>query len=620
MGILAMLPMLVWLLWRRFLGSGGSFIEVFAASVRKYPKKEALVFTGDGRRYTYQELNDQVNQVANWLHQAGITKGQVIAIMCDNSPEFIILLLAVIKLGGCVACVNVSLKSQSLLQCIRACCPAFMLVQSKFSESLPQELDPAIGLIVFGDSIHASAPNEHDVRSGVRWLDCSQASTATPDMTASSQTKVDDLACLIFTSGTTGLPKPAILTHAKVAGGSALMRVAGISHADRIYSCLPLFHANALVLGFGTAAASGATFILAPAFSAARFVRDCVAEGCTAVQYIGELPRFLVHAPSPPAAEDLQRLRIRIAYGNGMRSAHVWTRFAARFNVAQVFEFYGSTEGIANMYNFWKAGGKGVGACGRLSPLLAYLQGFSIVKQNGEGECAAAGDGVFRDAEGRCVVCDVGEVGELIAKIDDSSLTKAFKGYFRDKEGNRRKVLENVFIKGDRYFRTGDIFYRDKDNFVYFVDRIGDTFRWRGENVSTQQVGEILSQYPGVCEANVYGVHVAGSDGRAGMAALTVSDSFAMEGFGPFLAQELPKYALPIWIRLLHQNADIKDSHTATFKQVKSSYQAQGYNPNLVEGASLFWLQPGAAEYRVFSSADYQTILMNGLSKCKPTT
>ncbi|KAJ3239132.1 hypothetical protein HDU81_006463 [Chytriomyces hyalinus] len=614
MSILALLPMLFWVVLRRLLGSGASFVEVFMHSVRKYPNKEALVFTANDARFTYKELDNEVNKAANWMSKNGVAKGDVVAIMLNNSPEFIILWLASLKLGACVACVNPNLKAQFLLQSIETCNPRFLIV------------DPAVTSNVSGI---LSGINEEtacfvvqtlvaqplkDLHPRFKSMDFSKESTASPDMTACSNVCVNDVATLIYTSGTTGNPKAAILTHAKVCGGSALMGVAGLRHSDRIYTSLPLYHSTALILGFGTCISRGATLILSPKFSSTNFVSDCVRYNATAVQYIGELPRFLLNTRDSKNLES--ELRIRLAFGNGMRDKRVWREFQARFHIREIFEFYGSSEGNSNMYNLWKEGSeKGVGACGKLGPLVGLMQGVRLVKRREASSDGNGDEGVERNAHGYCTECKVGQVGELIAKIDDSSLTMAFKGYYGDADATRKKVLTNVFRKGDKYFQTGDLMFRDKDNYMYFVDRVGDTFRWNGENVSTQQVSDILSMYAGVDEANVYGVRVPGSEGRAGMAALSVSKDFDVKGLALFLNANLPKYAVPIWVRILVNNGSMRDSHTATFKQKKVVFQEQGFNTDAVGSDLLYWLKPGHSEYSEFGMADYSTVIMNGLPR-----
>ncbi|KAJ3248718.1 hypothetical protein HDU77_008022 [Chytriomyces hyalinus] len=578
MSILALLPMLFWV--------SGEFLRPFkrdnvshtCRANRKYPNKEVLVFTANNARFTYKQLDNEVNRAANWLAKNGVAKGDVVAIMLNNSPEFITLWLAALK----VSCLTFRYLShvEIAVSSIETCNPRFLILDPAFALDIAGIL-PSIShdTACFVIQTLLAQPLK-DIHPRFKTMDFSKETTASPDMTACSKVCVNDVATLIYTSGTTGNPKAAILTHAKVCGGSALMGVAGLRHSDRIYTSLPLYHSTALILGFGTCVSRGATLILSPKFSSTTFVSECVRYNATAVQYIGELPRFLLNTRVSKEAET--ELRVRIAFGNGMRDKRVWREFQARFHIPEIFEFYGSSEGNSNMYNLWKQGSeKGVGACGKLGPLIGLMQGVRLVKRQEPGNDSNGDEGVERNAYGYCTECKVGQVGELIAKIDDSSLMMAFKGYYGDADATRKKVLTNVFRKGDKYFQTGDLMFRDKDNYMYFVDRVGDTFRWNGENVSTQQVSDVLSMYAGVHEANVYG------------------------------------YAVPIWVRILQNDDSMRDSHTATFKQKKVAFQEQGFNTDAVGADQLYWLKPGHSEYSKFGKADCSSVIMNGLPRAQ---
>ncbi|KAJ3245524.1 hypothetical protein HDU78_009133 [Chytriomyces hyalinus] len=558
MSIVALLPMLFWVVLRRLLGSGASFMEVFMHSVRKYPNKEALVFTANNARFTYKQLDNEVNRAANWLAKNGVAKGDVVAIMLNNSPEFIILWLAALKVSYLTFPVSLFdiyhmlrlLSRFSSVPVSRAsirhsnrnlCCSPSKLVTRVFFN-----LDPTIA----SNIAEILSSISHDtacfviktllaqplkkVHPRFKTMDFRKESTVSPDMTACRKFCVNDVATLIYTAGTTGNPKSAILTHAKACGGSALMGVSGLRHSDRIYTSLPLYHSTALILGFGTSTT---------------FVSECVRYNATAVQYIGELPRFLLNTRVSKEAES--KMTIRIDFGNGMQD---------------------NSEGNSNVNNLWKQGSeKVVGACGNLGPLIGLMQGVRLVKCQEQRNDSNGDEGVERNAYGYCTECKVGQVGELIAKIDDSSLTMAFKGYYGDADSTRKKILTDAFRKGDKYFQAGDLIFRDKDNFMY----VGDTFRWNGEIVSTQQVSDGLPMYAGVHEANAYGLRVPGSEGRAGMAALSASSEFDVKGLALFLNANLPKCAVPIWVRILQNDDSVRDSHTATFKQKRVAFQEQ---------------------------------------------
>ncbi|KAJ3073846.1 Fatty-acid-CoA ligase FadD6 [Podochytrium sp. JEL0797] len=563
--------MILWCTYRKAMGSGGSAIEVFSNTVQNHPDKEALVFTKTNKSYTYKEMDSEINKAANWMLSNNVKSGDIVALMMENCPEFIIFWMAALKIGATVACINTTLKQRSLIQSIQASSSSALIFQRKFRHEvslITKSVDSTIQYYECDDGVANDSANV-EMPMFFRQADFSELADSPPDYSFIMNVTVDDVALLIYTSGTTGNPKPVVVTQAKLCGGSVFMNLAGVTSADRIYCSLPLYHTSAALLGWGTCMSRGSTFILADKFSKSRFLTDCITHNVTVIQYIGELCRFLLS--TPPSSIDRTH-SIRLAYGNGLRP-DVWKKFVDRFCIDQVFEFYGSTEGNSTMYNFWTKGNPGLGAVGKLTRATEWLQGVTIVKCGDEDDGA---EGPWRDpVTGFCRKCDVGQVGELVSKIDDASLTKAFKGYYKDREGSEKKVLGNVFDKGDRYFRTGDTMRLDADGFMYFSDRIGDTFRWKGENVSTQQVAEIMHDFPGIVEANVVGVRVPGEDGRAGLAVVSIdTDAFRVEELGDFLLQNLPRFAVPIWIRVLKE-VGMEDSHTGTFKQKKVEFRNQ---------------------------------------------
>jgi fatty-acyl-CoA synthase len=319
-------------------------------------------------------------------------------------------------------------------------------------------------------------------------------------------------------------------------------------------------------MAVGSALLSGGVLVLARKFSARRFWSDCIENEVTSFQYIGELCRYLLHTPEH---SDERRHRVRVCIGNGLRP-EIWEQFQERFEIPKIIEFYGATEGNVALMNL---DGR-VGAVGRLPKLLRAATGVALVKYD------VAKDEHVRDEKGFCVPCKPGEVGEAVGRI--SKLSR-FEGY-SNPEATEKKILRNVFKPGDAYFRTGDLLRMDADDYYYFVDRIGDTFRWKGENVATSEVAEVLSVCPGVKEANVYGVSVPGHDGRAGMAALVVDAGFDPAKLAERCLRELPSYARPLFLRLLPQ-IEI----TGTFKHRKVELVKEGFDPGALRD-SLFFL------------------------------
>jgi fatty-acyl-CoA synthase len=331
--------------------------------------------------------------------------------------------------------------------------------------------------------------------------------------------------------------------------------------------------------------AAGASVVLSDKFSSGAFWRDVVRWDCTLFQYIGELCRYLLKAPP---SEFEREHRLRLACGNGLRG-DVWEAFQARFSIPQILEFYAATEGNFSLYN---VEGK-PGAIGRVPPLLAHRFPAAIVRVDAETSAP------LRNAEGLCTACASGEAGEAVGRIgtaDDSG--GRFEGYTNAAE-TEKKILRNVFAKGDAWFRTGDLMKIDESGFFHFVDRLGDTFRWKGENVATSEVNEAILDCPGVIEAATYGVAVPGADGRAGMTAIVIDVRFDFAEFSDHLSRRLPAYACPVFVRL---SAAL--DRTETFKQKKQDLIRAGFDPRNVTDP-LFFRDPKSGSFRRLDADDF---------------
>jgi fatty-acyl-CoA synthase len=390
---------------------------------------------------------------------------------------------------------------------------------------------------------------------------------------------------LIYTSGTTGLPKAARISHTKaIVTGGGSMHAQGLTSSDRTYCCLPLYHSAGGMMAAGAALLSGGTLVISRKFSAKRFWSDCAQHDVTSFQYIGELCRYLLNSPPHP---DERRHRIRCVIGNGLRP-EIWTAFQKRFAIPRIIEFYGATEGNMALINL---PGR-VGAVGQLPHFLRKLIGIELVRFDVEAE------EIVRGADGFCERADFGEPGEAIIKI---SKTSRFEGY-TNPEATEKKILRNAFAKGDAYFRTGDLLRLDSEGFFYFVDRIGDTFRWKGENVATSEVTQVLAVQPGVEEVNVYGVSVPGSEGRAGMAAIVTGEGFDLEALGRHVVAELAPYARPLFLRILPQM-----EITGTFKHRKVDLVREGFDPSRLPDP-LYFLDPKEDVYVRLDAATFEGI------------
>jgi len=388
----------------------------------------------------------------------------------------------------------------------------------------------------------------------------------------------DDL-LQVYTSGTTGLPKAAHLSHMRFLGvGDGMSAIAGYGPDDVIAAVLPLYHGAAGMVVVSCALSQGATVALGRRFSATRFWDDARRQHTTAFQYIGEICRYLL---ARPPREDDREHSIRVMMGAGL-GADIWTAFRERFGIERILEGWSSTEANTNLINL---DGK-VGSCGRI-PFKERHNG-RLVRDDVETESNP------RTPDGFDVECAPGQVGEFIGMIPNlpDSGAGRFEGYTSPEE-TERKILRDVFVRGDAWYRSGDLLRADEDGYYYFVDRIGDTFRWKSENVSTQEVAEVLGPFPGLEIANVYGVTVAGHEGRAGMAALVLARGERFDGraFYEFTSERLPSYAAPVFVRLVEQ-PDL----TTTFKLRKVDLQRQGYDPRQV-GDPLFVRDDRAGAY-----------------------
>ena len=397
-----------------------------------------------------------------------------------------------------------------------------------------------------------------------------------------------DVCAYIYTSGTTGLPKAAKLIHNRMRRAFRLpVCLASMSSDDRVYIVLPLYHITGGGLAMGGALFTGATTILKRKFSASDFWRDVSGHDATLFVYIGELCRYLLNtAPHP----DETSHKLRAGFGNGLRG-DVWAEFVDRFKVPSMRELYGSTEGNVNFLNL---DGK-VGAIGQLPRFLDKKMGAAFVKFDVESELP------IRDENGFCIKCDVDEVGEVIGRISDEG-RESFQGY-HDKKQTEKKILRDVFETGDNWFRTGDLMRRDGLGYVYFVDRIGDTFRWKSENVATNEVGDILSKFDGIEMANVYGVEVPGCDGRAGMASITLGKNIDFTELANYLKSTLPAYAVPLFLRV---RTDVDTTGTFKFRKVEAV--KEGFDLKQVSDP-IWFLNPETKTYAEMDDENFKRII-----------
>jgi fatty-acyl-CoA synthase len=517
---------------------------------------EALALISDREQFSYQELAARANRYARWALSQDLRKGDTVCLMMTGRPEFVAIWVGVTSVGGVVALLNTNLSGPALAHCINVVGPKHIIVGADLLESLKTARAHIAGnadIWLHGDA-DANFPRIDREIEGVSGDDL--ATTERRSLT------IEDRALYIYTSGTTGLPKAANINHYRVMLAThAFGAIMDTRPSDRMYDCLPLYHTAGGLLATGSLLVRGGSVVIREKFSAREFWDDIARWECTCFQYIGELCRYLLNAPPHPKE---QAHRLRLACGNGLRP-DVWPQFKERFRIPQIIEFYAATEGNVSLFNFE---GK-EGAVGRLPWFIAGRFPTKIVRFDVESQQP------MRDQAGFCIECGIDESGEVIGKIlkDPSKPGARFEGYASQTDTDR-KILRDVFEKGDLWFRTGDLMRKDQNGYFYFIDRIGDTFRWKGENVSTTEVEEAIGRFDGILETNVYGVPVAGRDGRAGMAAIVTEHNLDLTALRDHLARQLPEYARPVFLRVRQDN-DV----TSTFKQKKIRLVMEGFDP-----------------------------------------
>ncbi|MGA7155469.1 MAG: long-chain-acyl-CoA synthetase [Acidobacteriaceae bacterium] len=522
-----------------------------------HPNNPALL--SDREDFTYRELTHRANQYARWTLDQGIARGEVVCLLMTNRPEYMAIWLGITSTGAVVSLLNTQLAGPSLAHCIRVVSPKHIIAaiecMDRLNTALPL-LDSPPKLWVHG----AETPAHPSID---RELTRHSTKSLTPH--ERRETLIDDLALYIYTSGTTGLPKAGRITHARVLQWTHWF--AGMMQAvpsDRMYNCLPMYHSVGGVQAPGSVLVAAGSVVLRERFSAREFWSDIHRWDCTLFQYIGELCRYLLHAPS--STLEIQH-RLRLACGNGL-APEIWDTFKNRFHIPQILEFYAATEGNISLFN---VEGKR-GSIGHIPGFLAHRFSPALVQFDVERGAPV------RDDRGFCILCESNQTGEALGKLSDDStiVGRRFDGY-ASAEDTEKKILHDVFEPGDSWIRSGDLMRKDEQGFFYFVDRVGDTFRRKGENVATSEVSAAISEFPGILHANVYGVVIPGADGRAGMAALVTASDLNLVELREHLTNRLPSYARPLFLRM-RTTADV----TGTFKYSTTELARQGYDPDSV--------------------------------------
>ena len=527
---------------------------------------------------SFADFERETNRLAHVLARHGIGKGDVVAILAENEPLFLVAQGAAAKMGAIAALLNSHLAGDALRHVIRVSGAKVLIVAASASERVAA-LGELGDVIVLADG----AASQGTFRPLADEL--AAAPSGEPDL---AKVGFGDVFLYVYTSGTTGYPKPAIVRHAKFTmGGNSLGALFGVGADDCMYAPLPLYHGYANFAAFAVTLTAGACFASRRRFSASEFLPDVRRHGATGFVYVGELCRYLLRVPPSPADRDH---RLRFAAGAGLRP-EIWGEFQSRFGITRIFEMYGATEGNVSLMN---RGGR-AGSVGR--PFPFQHEHLKLARVDAvTGELARGKDGFLTE-------CADEEAGELLGRIGAGPMT--YDGYAGDPAATERKVLRDAFAPGDAWFRTGDLLRRDRAGYFTFVDRLGDTFRWKGENVSTQEVADLLSRAPGVADVCVYGVTVTGADGRAGMAAIALADGKPFDGPALFEHAErtLPPYARPLFVRLVGEL-----EATGNFKPKKTRYRDEGFDPSRVTDP-LFVRDEAARAYAPLDRDVYTAIV-----------
>ena len=564
----------LWLLRSIKPVSSRTIVDIVEGFARTTPHAPAIYYLNEVM--SYRQMDARANRYANWALSQGIKQGDCVALLMENRPDFLCCWLGLFKAGAAVALINTNQRREALAHSIQIAAVRHVIVGAELAACVT-EAEP-----YFAEKPQVWVQGEGGT------LDAALGPEASPGKGPRAGVRGRDRAFYIYTSGTTGLPKAANFSHMRM-----LFMMSGFIGAlqptasDRIYNALPLYHATGGVCAVGLAFMRGGALVIKRRFSLGEFWSDIHNYDATFFVYIGELCRWLLNAPPGPHEQDHH---IRAITGNGLRP-EIWRAFQARFAIPRIVEFYGATEGNVSMLNYDGT----LGAVGRVPGYLEWLLPTRVVRFDVEKQMPVRG------SDGLCIECGPDEVGEAIGGISKRA-GRDFEGYTKASE-SEKKILRDVFKRGDAWFRTGDLMRRDGHGYFYFVDRTGDTFRWKGENVATSEVTEALSDIPGIAEANVYGVAVPGMDGRAGMAALVVNRDFDVTALARQLEGKLPHYARPLFLRL---QPEIEV--TATFKQRKLELVKEGFDPSAIADP-LYWFNPAAGQYEKLDAAHYADIV-----------
>jgi len=557
----------------------GTYVEQLA---KEKPKYIALYY--QDASWTWEALNEETNRISNYFLNLGLKPGESVALMIENSPEYLFITSGINKIQGISGLINFNQKKQALIHSFTIVEPEYIIIDG---DSLQSFNEIVKNLPHKNDQIFVINNTEGIKHDYIELPDeLKTSSKVNPETTFNSILR--ETALYIFTSGTTGLPKAVIMENFKLFTQSYILGpgLANLTPQDIVYINTPLYHNFAIGVTWPVTLVLGASAVLRKKFSATEFWKDIQKYKITFMIYVGEIPRYILNQP-PSDYEKNHTLKKMV--GIGLRK-NIWEQFKSRFNIDHIYEFYGLTEGHRTLFNADEI----PGMVGRLT-----MAGLALAKVDPDtGE-------FFKNEKGYCIKCNPGEVGMALFKVEKRSF---FTGY-KDKEKTQKKLLQNVFRKNDRYFNTGDMLKLHDDLWVSFADRFGDTFRWKSENVSTLEVESILNSFPAIQMSAVYGVAIPNTEGKAGMAAIKLNSSikFNLDELSRFVVDVLPNYSIPIFVRLC-DNLEI----TGPYKIKKVNLRNEAYNLKVIQDPLNFW-DTTMKKYVPFTDMLYQDLMDGNL-------
>ncbi|XP_022110798.1 very long-chain acyl-CoA synthetase-like [Acanthaster planci] len=566
----------------KLLEKGILQVDVFESHAKRNPEKVLVLYKDE--KHTYSDIDHAANKMANYLQKTDAVKVRdIVGIFMHNEPAYISTVIALLKLGTTGAHLNISLRGDALINCIRVgkiktiICGGDAELVAAIQEILTTLEAEDIKVFMMQEPEGQTLPN------GFLPVDLASPLASTEAIPRDVRKGIlpSESAFYFYTSGTTGMPKAARMTQKRVMVGGSLLQMFNLSSSDVMYIPLPLFHSAGMVIGVGNVITAGCTMVIRNKFSASHFWEDVRRYNVTVIQYIGEICRYLL--AQPKGDSDMERNHsVWLAIGNGL-STDIWTDFQDRFCIAQIGEFFASSEGNRGFMNTDGT----VGAVGAYSPLTKLLlNDVEII------ECDWETAQPIRGPDGKCIILPKGKTGLMVSKISKAA---EFEGYVAGKEADEKKIIRNVRVMGDAYFNSGDLMMIDSKNYVFFKDRLGDTFRWKGENVASSEVAAILTDLPNIKEAIVYGVRIPGYDGRAGMAAIVLQDgteTLEWKEVYAEVANRLPTYARPKFIRVKDQMET-----TQTHKYRKLDLVKEAFDPESCGTDKLFFMDESQKSY-----------------------